>query len=126
MKPHEEWLVKAENDLESSKYLLLSGRPFDDIIVYHSQQCAEKSLKAYLAYLDREIEKTHDLRLLTDICASFDSAFMELKEYAVILSPYAQVYRYPIEKMLPSREETELAISYADKIFQFVKEKINV
>jgi HEPN domain-containing protein len=48
MKPHEEWLFKAEHDLASSGYLLSSPDSLFDISIYHTQQCAEKSLKAYL------------------------------------------------------------------------------
>ncbi len=48
MKPHKEWLFKAEHDLKSAELLLQSVEPLYDIIVYHTQQCAEKALKAYL------------------------------------------------------------------------------
>ena len=41
MKPHEEWLYKAEHDLESSEFLLTSSNPLLDIAIYHTQQCAE-------------------------------------------------------------------------------------
>ncbi len=50
MKPHEEWLFKAEHDIASSNYLLTAPQPLFDIAVYHTHQCAEKSLKAYLAF----------------------------------------------------------------------------
>ncbi len=68
MKLHEEWLFKAENDLESAKILLNSKKPLYDIAIYHTQQCAEKSLKAYLTFKKMEIEKIHNLILLTNFC----------------------------------------------------------
>ena len=39
MKLHEEWLYKAENDLESAKLLLKSNKKLYDICVYHVHQC---------------------------------------------------------------------------------------
>jgi len=48
MKQHEEWLLKAENDLLSAKKLIAGDNPILDTAVYHTQQCAEKSLKGFL------------------------------------------------------------------------------
>lgn len=61
MMPHEEWLFKAFQDLKSLDILFSSQEPLFDIIVYHAQQCAEKSLKAFLAFSRKEIDKTHNL-----------------------------------------------------------------
>jgi HEPN domain-containing protein len=62
MKPPEEvkrefiqdWLAKANQDLETSQFLLASGRLFLYPICFHAQQAAEKYLKAYLTW--RQIE----------------------------------------------------------------------
>ena len=43
-----QWLLKARRDLESAKVLF--DRELNDTSVYHCQQAAEKSLKAYLAW----------------------------------------------------------------------------
>jgi len=124
MKPHEEWLFKAEQDLESSKFLLTSIRPLYDIIVYHSQQCAEKSIKAYFAYLDIEIDKTHNLMHLTHRLINIDISFESLKEPAEFLTPYATIFRYPIEQLLPTIIETKKAVDYSEQIFNFIMNKI--
>lgn len=34
MKPHEEWLFKAENDIKSAEFLLTSVDPLYDIAIY--------------------------------------------------------------------------------------------
>ena len=44
MKPHEEWLFKADQDLKSAQLLYDSPENLLDIAVYHCQQCAEKAL----------------------------------------------------------------------------------
>jgi len=41
MKPHEEWLFKAEHDLESSRILFRDENSILDIAIYHTQQCGE-------------------------------------------------------------------------------------
>lgn len=47
MEIHEEWLFKANSDLESAKVLLKNN--LLDTAIYHTQQSAEKALKGYLA-----------------------------------------------------------------------------
>lgn len=59
IKSHNKWLLKAKNDLEASK--LLYKADYLDIAIYHTQQCAEKSLKGFLAFLKQPLIKSHDL-----------------------------------------------------------------
>ena len=69
-----QWLAKADNDLETAKFLFASGRPFFSAICFHSQQAAEKYFKALLTWHQIEFPKTHDLELLLGLIASTDSA----------------------------------------------------
>ncbi len=48
MQKHEEWLVFAEQDLKSAKIILKSNESIIGPALFHTQQCAEKALKAYL------------------------------------------------------------------------------
>jgi len=125
MKPHEEWLFKAEHDLASSSYLLSSPEPLFDIAIYHTQQCAEKSLKAYLTFKEKEIENTHNLKMLVEICSGIDSGFNDLIEDCIFLNPYATLYRYPQGDLMPSEEAVIKAIKTSQKILSFAKLKIN-
>ena len=124
MKPHEEWLFKSENDLDSAKFLLNSEKPLYDAAIYHAQQCAEKSFKAYLAFHDFEIEKTHNLIILTEFCISRDPSFVKLKECSEYLNPYSVIYRYPGDELLPTLEETKRAIEYAETVWIFIKDRL--
>lgn len=124
MKPHEEWLFKARHDLSSSEYLLSSPDLLFDISIYHTQQCAEKSLKAYLAFREKEIENTHNLKMLVEICALIDSEFNDLYDDCIFLNPYATLYRYPQGDLMPSRETVVEAIKTSQKIYDFVTCKI--
>lgn len=58
------WLLKAQRDLFAARRLSGEEDPFLDIAVYHCQQSAEKSIKAYLVSQDQRFEKTHDLEVL--------------------------------------------------------------
>lgn len=124
MTPHEEWLLKAENDLKSAIKLNSGNDPITDTAIYHTQQCAEKSLKAYLAYNDYEIDKTHQLKTLLNRCISINSDFDKLIPDANFLSPFATLYRYPDEVLFPEKEDVDSAIVKADNIFRFVKSLI--
>lgn len=69
MKPHEAWLYKAENDLKSARKLIENEPVLLDTAIYHTQQCAEKALKAYLAFKQQPVQRTHDVALLVELCA---------------------------------------------------------
>ncbi len=125
MKPHEEWLFKAGNDLSSADILLNSSKPLLDIAIYHTQQCAEKALKSYLAFKERDIEKIHNLIMLTNLCEEIDSSFNSLKEDAIYLNPYSTLYRYPDGDLMPPKPDVIKAVEVAERIFNFVKNKVN-
>ena len=124
MKPHEEWLYKAEHDLESACILFESNRPVLDMAIYHTQQCAEKALKGFLVWNDREVDKTHYLPALLDQCKNLDGSFDCLMEATFHLNPYSSLYRYPHASDGPSRPETGNAISLATQVLNIVKGKI--
>ena len=124
MKQHEEWLFKAEHDLESAKVLFHTEKELLDISVYHTQQCAEKSFKAYLSFRQQEIEKEHNLTLLMKKCSKLDSGFLELLDESLYLNPFSTLYRYPAGELMPARQEVKKAIDTARKILDFVIYKI--
>ncbi|MCB9493057.1 MAG: HEPN domain-containing protein [Epsilonproteobacteria bacterium] len=119
---HEAWLKIAQEDLLAAKGLckleLFSSA------VYHCQQSAEKSLKAYLVSKKNPILKTHDLIKLLEVCMSFDKEFEKKFDAANYISPFSSKFRYPTEFEVPDKEETQQAISCAQSIFRFVLRKI--
>ncbi len=125
MQTHEEWLHKSKSDLCAAKTLFESNNNLIlDAAVYHTQQCAEKSFKAYLDYRKHKIEKTHNLVVLVGFCGSYDDTFKTLVEISAILTPYGFKFRYPDDILLPERIDVEKAINYSEKILQFVLDKI--
>ncbi len=97
MQVHERWLRKAESDLKLARKGALGDEDTLDSTIFHTQQCAEKSLKAYLAFKEQPLRKIHDLEWLVKQCGKFDSDFMELFDMAVLLNPYCFEFRYPTD-----------------------------
>jgi HEPN domain-containing protein len=129
MEPKEElvksWLDKAQRDLDSAVRLTTGPDPFFDIAVYHCQQAAEKAIKGWLVQKDQRFEKIHDLRLLVTIAQSVEPKFEELYDMAERLTPYATIYRYPGEALLPDIEEFNRAIQDTKRILRFVLENLD-
>ena len=74
-----EWLRYANNDLIVAKHCFEDYHPKQtEIAAYHCQQCAEKSLKAYLIYKGIEPPRIHDLKVLCKMCRDNDDTFSTL------------------------------------------------
>ena len=118
------WLSKAQNDLVTAQTMLTTDPPVTDVVCFHAQQCAEKSLKAFLVFIDIHAEKTHYLPRLVELCRSVDPAFEEISDAAAELTDYAVVVRYPDEwRDIPVGEASE-ARKKAEEILMFVRGKI--
>jgi HEPN domain-containing protein len=57
------WLTRAKHDLASARVPAASDPPLLDTAIYHRQQAAEKAVRAYLAFCDREVERIHDIEV---------------------------------------------------------------
>ncbi len=95
MKEFEKWFKKAESDLLVIKNNLAANEIPFDACCFHSQQAAEKYLKAYLVSKQINFPKTHDLLSLLNICIEINSSFNEIIEPAIRLADYAIAPRYP-------------------------------
>ena len=120
MKPQDEWLFKADHDLKSAEYLLGSPSGLYDAAIYHTQQCAEKAIKAFLSFHEQPIEKSHNLIYLCQSAMTLNQEFERILTDAVLLNPYATMFRYPEGDLLPTEAELKTAIESASRIFNFV------
>ena len=123
MQEHEGWLRIAKEDLVGAK-ILLKNELFSSA-VYHCQQSAEKSLKAYLVFKKHPTIKTHDLLKLLELCMLFDREFQKKFDAADYINPFSTKFRYPTEYDLPGLTEVELAIKHAQSILNFVLKKVS-
>ena len=69
--------------------------PLPDIVVFHSQQCAEKYLKAFLIDQNESPEKTHSLAKLLDECAAKEPSLASLRAGLAFLDKFSVDPRYP-------------------------------
>ena len=114
------WLTKAQHDLASARVLAANTPPLLDTGIYHCQQAAEKAIKGYLAFLDKEVERVHDLEVLIRSAMTATPEFRSWMDAGIQLTPYARIYRYPGFSADPSREQFEQAMSASEGIYRFV------
>ena len=69
------WMRLARDDIATVDLLMTEHRKRVEIILYHCQQAAEKSLKAYLINNSVWVGNTHDLILLLRECVILDPSF---------------------------------------------------
>jgi HEPN domain-containing protein len=100
----------------------LAARAFD-AGCFHSQQIAEKCLKAFLAYSRVEFPYTHNLTKLIEIAATIDAAFHSLLPTVAPLTPYAVELRYD-DSFWPTQQVAEEARASALVVLQFVLNRL--
>ena len=93
-----EWISKADADLSTAKRELRARKcPNYDAVCFHSQQCAEKLLKALLTEEGLAFPRTHDLlRLLENLIPGHPDLEL-LKDVCSDLTAFAVEFRYPGE-----------------------------
>jgi HEPN domain-containing protein len=114
------WLVKSQHDLAAARKLAEEPDPYLDTAIYHCQQAAEKAIKAFLVFHDQRFDKTHDLEVLVGLAQKYETKFSNFLNIAVLLTPYAAMFRYPGDFLEPTREQFDEALSAADSVWQFV------
>jgi HEPN domain-containing protein len=115
-----EWLQRAIADLDSAAVLVGATPSHPDTALFHAQQAAEKSWKAFLFWHDVPFRKTHDLRMLGDACVRLDRSLSSLAEGAEELTQFAWVFRYPGGPPTPSSEEAEGGLQLAQEVYEAV------
>ena len=120
-----EWLMFANNDLIAARHLFENLYPKQTYIAaFHSQQCAEKALKAFLVFHDIDPPKTHDLDELVKLCMNIDSEFSKLEIDCVSLTRYGIASRYPKEILVDDIIAKNL-IERAQRVYDFSVAKIH-
>ena len=99
MKPlTREWVDKAEGDFAMVEREARARKdPNYDGLCFHTQQCAEKYLKARLCEAGIEFSKTHDLVALLDQVIVVEPLWETFREHLGFLTDFAVTFRYPGE-----------------------------
>jgi len=111
-----DWVRKAESDFRTAEHLCQGGPDFAEGVAFHSQQAAEKYLKAFLVWHQIEFPKTHDIEALLKLAGKAEEKIPEILREAVILTPYGVDYRYPGEYPEVKRSDAERALLLADRV----------
>lgn len=119
-----EWVRKAESDFKTADHLCQSGPDFAGGAAFHSQQAAEKYLKAFLVWHQIEFPKTHDIEALLKLAGEADEKIPEILSEAIILTPYGVDYRYPGEYPEVSGSDAERAFRLADRVRTEIRNRL--
>jgi HEPN domain-containing protein len=113
------WLSKAALDLKAAAHEI--SAPDECLwadIVFHSQQAAEKAMKAFLAWHDSAFRKTHNIEELGRQCVALDPTLQAIVDRAAPLTEYAWKFRYPGEPAEPEQTEAEDALAAARNVYE--------
>jgi HEPN domain-containing protein len=117
-----EWIDKAEGDFAtSSRELRARKSPNYDAACFHTQQMAEKYLKAILQENGQLIPRTHSLIDLLAQCMTVDPNLIVLRSDLLRLDRYAVLFRYPGDKA--DRTEAKLAFRSASAVREYLKSR---
>lgn len=126
MREADRWLGFAKQDLRVAELALGDG--IYNQACFHSEQCVEKVIKAWLAGNGRKIPRTHSMAdLLTLIPAEVVGI---LEEEILLLDRFYIPTRYPdavpgsLEDGLPGKEEAMEAFELANKVLEVVSVKL--
>jgi HEPN domain-containing protein len=122
------WFKTAEDDLDSAKILKDSGKYAHSC--FHSQQAAEKSLKAVWYFLDEDPWGHSIMKLIDELePVSWDlyQKFEPLKRIALVLDRFYIPTRYPngLPDLTPdvafSDEDALACVNHTEKIMDVVR-----
>jgi HEPN domain-containing protein len=120
----EEWIERAEHDLEAAQ-LLLDHKAHADIVLFHAHQAVEKYLKAFLLHHGWKLRKIHDLETLITDAMDVDSAFETYLDLGRRLTAFYYTERYP-PGPLPSYKagETTRLLEQTEALIRKIKSQL--
>ena len=127
-----EWLRFAKMDINAAEQLYTQQhnprhRPIE-IILYHCQQGAEKSLKAFMVQNGKFPPKIHELQELRIICKQWNGDFENIRliNHCAFLDPFGVIIRYPEHKMSLDSSQAARGLNSSKRIYNFVCVRLGV
>ena len=118
-----ELIESAKEDLEVAK--LAFERKFYNSALFHTHQCVEKLLKAYLLYKTNRYPFIHSISRLLQEALELDKSFEYLVKIKVYkLDKYYTRTRYP-PLLKIEEEEIENVLEIAEKARKFILEALS-
>ncbi len=119
-----QWIAKAETDLEDAGILVSQKSRGLGGVGFHSQQCVEKYLKAFLVAHQVDPPQTHNIGRLLDLVATKEGALADSLRDATALNPYGVEVRYPSDLADISPELAREVLGLASKVRDAVREAL--
>ena len=120
----EEWIGRAEHDLEAAQ-LLLDREAYSDVVVFHIHQAVEKYLKGFLIHHGWKLKKIHDLETLITEAADSDSIFRDYLDVGRKLTAFYYTDRYPPGPVPSySTEETRQMLKAASELIEKIMDRL--
>ena len=120
------WLMFAREDLRVAELVL--DKEVNNQVCFHSQQCAEKALKAWLVHQGKVPPRVHQLAtLMSLITEDFLSDLrdgIELLDQLYIPTRYPDTFPGSLPEGMPNEHQTKLALSTAQKILRRIEQNI--
>ncbi|MDQ3548659.1 MAG: HEPN domain-containing protein [Chloroflexota bacterium] len=117
----EEWLIRAEHDLQCGMLDVTANPGIGGGLAFHAQQAAEKALRGYLTAHGKPFGKTHILELLISACEAIDPRFRQFTPAAQMLTPYAVDYWCVERRRDVPEAEVRAAFQHVTEILEFVR-----
>lgn len=122
------WLAFAREDLLVARLVFREG--IWNQACFHSQQAAEKLLKAFLEARRGRVPKLHSLAELVTLCSENEPRAEDLREVCLLLDRFYITTRYPVALVgslphgMPSASDAREALTCADAVRYWVEEKL--
>jgi HEPN domain-containing protein len=120
------WLERARSDLALARAALRLPDVLLEDACFHTQQCAEKALKALLLARGIPFPRTHVVETLLDLLGASGLTVPANVDEALVLSQYAVETRYPGAWEPVSEQEARLALKVADHVLGWVETQMGV
>jgi HEPN domain-containing protein len=115
---------QGDDDLRSAQVDLTADPPLIEDALFHCQQAAEKSMRAFLTAHDATFRKTHDLDQLAAACGAIDVSLIDALDPARELTVFAWVFRYPGSDEPPLEAEAHESLTLAQTTVAVIREKL--
>jgi HEPN domain-containing protein len=115
------WFRQAAKDRNAARVLL---GPEPSRSVFHSQQAAEKAVKAFLTFHQIPFRKTHDLADLGSQCVSVAPSLEGILREVADLTDYASAFRYPDAPYEPDTDEAARALAVAARLCDEIRRRL--
>ena len=119
-----EWIEKAEEDYDMAQLAQQASRPFHNSICFHTQQCIEKYLKAWLQEADIPVPRTHNLAELLALIVPTLPAWEQWQPDFKRITEHAVDSRYPGESA--TAEDTQHAMHVCEAVRQAVRTSLKL